>query len=59
MQAADPLRLLKEVSQNFPGLAEPLSRLAVDEELRAEIMANGRLVQVRHTACCTVCGRFN
>ena len=46
-QAADPLRVLKEVSQNFPGLAEPLSRLAVDEDLRTEVAANGRVVQVR------------
>ena len=54
MQAADPLRLLKEVSQNFPGLAEPLSRLAVDQELRAEVAANGRLVQVPQTLNLTV-----
>ena len=45
-QAADPLRVLVEVSQNFPGLAEPLSRLAVDEDLRTEVAANGRVVQV-------------
>jgi len=45
-QAADPLRVLTEVSQNFPGLAEPLSRLAIDEDLRAEVAANGRVVQV-------------
>ena len=32
--ASDPLRLLREVSQNFPALVESLSRAAVTPELR-------------------------
>ena len=44
--AADPLRLLTEVAQNFPSLAEPLSKLAVDSDLRDEIGANTRMIQV-------------
>ena len=44
--AADPLRLLTEISQNFPGLAESLSKSAVDPELRAEAVLNSRAIQV-------------
>lgn len=44
--AADPLRLLTEISQNFPGFAESLSKSAVDDGLRAEVTANARVIQV-------------
>ena len=45
-RAADPLRLLTEVSQNFPALTESLSKSAVDAELRAEAQNNSRILQV-------------
>lgn len=44
--AADPLHLLTEISQNFPGLAESLSKSAVEPELRAEAAVNARIIQV-------------
>ena len=37
VKAADPLRMLVEVSQNFPSLAGSLSRIAIPEDVRAEI----------------------
>ena len=43
---ADPLALLTEVAQNFPALAGPLSRLEPSPELRADLAANRRLMQV-------------
>ena len=41
-QASDPLRLLKDISQNFPTLAASLSRLPVNASLAAEVKSNQR-----------------
>ncbi|GFH33684.1 uncharacterized protein HaLaN_33090, partial [Haematococcus lacustris] len=40
MQAADPLALLAELSQNFPSLVSSLSRQKVNESLRAAVAHN-------------------
>ncbi|KAJ9516758.1 hypothetical protein QJQ45_027182 [Haematococcus lacustris] len=40
MQAADPLALLTELSQNFPSLVSSLSRQKVNESLRAAVAHN-------------------
>ncbi|KAK9839732.1 hypothetical protein WJX84_005510 [Apatococcus fuscideae] len=37
VKAADPLRMLVEVSQNFPSLAGSLSRIIIPDDIRAEI----------------------
>ena len=39
-QASDPLRLLTDISQNFPTLAASLSRLPVNASLAAEVKSN-------------------
>ena len=39
VNAADPLRMLIEVSQNFPSLAGSLSRIAIPDDVRAETRA--------------------
>jgi len=49
-KAADPLRLLTEISQNFPTLAESLSKLRVDDALRIEVDGNSRMIQVSQRA---------
>ena len=41
-QARDPLRLLTDISQNFPTLAASLSRLPVNASLMAEVKSNQR-----------------
>lgn len=43
-QASDPLRLLTDISQNFPTLASSLSRLPVNTSLAEEVKANQRNV---------------
>ena len=43
-QASDPLRLLTDISQNFPTLASSLSRLPVNSGLAEEVKANQRSV---------------
>lgn len=40
----DPLRLLGDISQNFPLLASSLSRMAVNASVRSEITANQRII---------------
>ncbi len=42
VQASDPLRLLTDISQNFPSLAASLSRLPVNASLAAEVRSNQR-----------------
>ena len=42
VQASDPLRLLTDISQNFPTLAPSLSRLPVNASLAAEVRSNQR-----------------
>ena len=46
LEAAEPLRLLTELAQNFPAHAAPLSRLEVSPERRAEFAHNRRVMQV-------------
>ena len=41
-QAGDPLRLLTDISQNFPTLAASLSRLPANASLAAEVRSNQR-----------------
>ncbi|DBA75355.1 TPA: hypothetical protein ACH3X1_010624 [Trebouxia sp. C0004] len=41
-QAGDPLRLLTDISQNFPTLAASLSRLPANASLAAEVRTNQR-----------------
>lgn len=42
VQASDPLRLLTDISQNFPTLAASLSRLPTNTSLAAEVRSNQR-----------------
>lgn len=42
--AGDPLRLLADISQNFPSLVAPLTRMAVNASLRAEATGNARFL---------------
>ena len=39
-QAADPLKLLADISQSFPTLVSSLSKLPVNESLAGEVRAN-------------------
>ena len=39
-QAADPLKLLTDISQSFPTLVSSLSKLPVNESLAGEVRAN-------------------
>ena len=39
-QASDPLRLLTDISQNFPTVAASLSRLPVNASLASEVRSN-------------------
>jgi UDP-glucose:glycoprotein glucosyltransferase len=41
---ADPLRLLMDISQNFPSLASSLSRMQVNGSVREEVTDNQRVV---------------
>lgn len=47
LQAADPLSLMVEISQNFPVLASSLSRLHVDPDLRERVTNNQKVVPSR------------
>lgn len=56
MKAADPLRMLVEVSQNFPSLAGALSRITIPEDVRAEIRAATQPLSGMGQACAYVHG---
>ncbi|CAD7699991.1 unnamed protein product [Ostreobium quekettii] len=47
LQASDPLKLLTEISQNFPMLASSLSRLSVDTKLRQSVATNQKIIPSR------------
>lgn len=58
LQASDPLRLLTDISQNFPSLAASLSRLPANASLAAEVKANQRTVssgETGHYQCLAHC----
>eukprot|EP00879_Flechtneria_rotunda_P023383 GHRR01024733.1.p1 GENE.GHRR01024733.1~~GHRR01024733.1.p1 ORF type:complete len:589 (+),score=221.40 GHRR01024733.1:171-1937(+) len=42
--AADPLRLLTEISQNFPSLVSSLTRQQVPDRLRREVQQNSKMI---------------
>lgn len=37
---SDPLRALRDISQNFPSLAGPLTRIKLNQTLKSEIQHN-------------------
>jgi UDP-glucose:glycoprotein glucosyltransferase len=41
---SDPLRVLRDISQNFPSLAAPLTRLKLNTTLKQEIQYNQKRI---------------
>ncbi|MCO5576449.1 hypothetical protein L7F22_030259 [Adiantum nelumboides] len=44
LHAAEPLRVMQDVNQNFPNLVSAISRLKLNETIKEEIVSNQRLV---------------
>lgn len=42
--AADPLRMMQDINQNFPSLVSSISRLKLNQTIKDEIVANQRMV---------------
>lgn len=45
VSGSDPLRTLRDISQNFPTLAGPLTRLKLNNTLKTEIQHNQNRIQ--------------